>query len=180
MRSLGLALLALLLVTACTEEVLFDFEENLAEEVEAINAFLSTHDIDVDVTESGLRYRLTVPGNGVFADSRDSIIYDFQIYLLDSTFIDSTIEEVLDREGQTRFNTGPAESFVQREIENLNIIYCFKEAFRLASEGTSIQMFVPSHLAYGNRGAFFGLSPGIPSNAILLVQIDMLRVIKRD
>ena len=181
MRNLLMILLVIVFTTACKEEVLFDFEENLAPELAEINAFLDTNNIDADISNSELRYRITEQGNGVFADSRDSIFMNFQMYFLDSVLIDSNIEEVLVRENAERGPTSPFAQFIQTEIEDLSLILCFEEAMSLASEGASIQMFVPSHLAYGSRGANFSpYTPRILPYTPLLVQIDVLRIVKGD
>ncbi len=181
MRNLLMILSLIVFTTACTEEVLFDFEENLASELAEINAFLDTNNIVAEISDSELRYRITEQGNGIFADSRDSIFMNFQMYFLDSALVDSNIEEVLVRENAERGSTDPFVQFIQTEIEDLSLITCFEEGISLTSEGASIQMFVPSHLAYGSRGTNFNfLAPNIPPHTPLLVQIDVLRIVKGD
>lgn len=107
----------------------------------------------VQVTESGLQYKVLQAGSGAnpTADQKVSVIYTGK--LLDGTVFDTSIK------------TGkPAEFFLNRVIPG------WTEGVQLMKPGSKYEFYIPANLAYGPQGS----PPRIPGNSALIFEIEYL------
>ena len=89
----------------------------------------------VQQTESGLQYIIVEPGNGVRAAETDTVWVKYSGSLVDGTVFDESGEDA-----------DPV-SFALDQV-----IAGWSEGMQLIGEGGKIKLFVPSELAYGQRG----------------------------
>lgn len=168
------AVILLIQITSCSEEVLFDFEEILAGELVEINEFIARHNYSVEVHESDVRYQISNEGIGRPIELEDTVYFNYQIYLLDSTLMDTNLEEV-----RAANNLPPIDNMPVRDI-----IYSFSNgrlgflnvAFLLGKEESKIHMLVPSHQAFGGGGRVFAGNRFIPPYTPVLVEIEIVDV----
>jgi len=108
----------------------------------------------VKTLPSGLQYKVLTEGKGAMPKLSDSVKAHYSGKLLDGTEFDSSIKR-----GQ------PA------TFEVSGVIKGWTEALQLMKVGSKWQLFVPSNLAYGERGR-----PSIPPNAVLVFEVELLGI----
>lgn len=109
----------------------------------------------VKVTASGLQYKVITEGKGKKPKADDKVSVHYKGTLLDGTQFDSSYER-----GQ------PAEFPVNGVIQG------WVEALQLMTEGSKWQLFIPSELAYGDRG-----TPNIPPHSVLTFEVELLSIL---
>ena len=109
----------------------------------------------VKVLPSGLQYKEITPGKGKSPTIADNVTTHYRGSLIDGTEFDSSYKR-----GQ------PATFPVS------GVIAGWTEALQLMKEGAKWQLFVPSRLAYGERGAGQVIGP----NATLIFEVELISV----
>ena len=180
MRGLAVIALALVLTTACTEEVIFDFEENLQEELLVIDQFLNENQIPFQQLDNGIRYRFLAEGSGASIDLKDTVRSFYAVYLLDSTLIDSNIREVLDANGATNRGSEVLTDVIETGLDDNWRYQFYNEAYKLSKEGTRLQLFIPSYLAFGTYTRTWGFVNEVPGNTPVMFEVEVTDLIKVD
>ncbi len=109
----------------------------------------------VQTLASGLEYKVMKAGTGKKPLATDMVTVQYRGTLIDGTEFDSSY-----RRGQ------PA------TLQVNGVIPGWKEALQLMQEGAKWQLFIPSALAYGERGA----GPQIGPNATLIFEVELISV----
>ena len=109
----------------------------------------------VKTLPSGLQYKEIVPGAGKSPKATDTVTTHYKGMLIDGTEFDSSYKR-----GQ------PATFQVS------GVIPGWTEALQLMKEGAKWQLFLPSGLAYGERGAGREIGP----NATLVFEVELISV----
>ena len=104
---------------------------------------------------SGLQYKEITPGKGKSPKATDTVTTHYKGTLIDGTEFDSSYKR-----GQ------PATFQVS------GVIPGWTEALQLMKEGAKWQLFVPSNLAYGEKGAGREIGP----NAALIFEVELISV----
>jgi FKBP-type peptidyl-prolyl cis-trans isomerase len=111
----------------------------------------------VVTTASGLQYKIETKGTGKIPTSNDTVACHYRGTLLDGTEFDSSYKR-----GQ------PMDFGVQRVIRG------WTEALLMMPVGSKWKLFIPSELAYGERGSR-GVVP-IPANSVLQFDIELIDI----
>jgi FKBP-type peptidyl-prolyl cis-trans isomerase FklB len=134
-------------------------QQKMREEAAAKNkaegeAFLATNKNNPGVITlpDGLQYKVITNGSGTVPTPNDVVTVNYRGTLIDGTEFDSSIN----RGKPAQFPVG-------------NVIPGWTEALTQMKVGSKWQVFVPSKLAYGERGR-----PGIPPNAVLIFEVELL------
>ena len=90
----------------------------------------------VKTTASGLQYKVITPGKGPMPKDTDTVSVNYRGTLIDGTEFDSS------------YKRGEAVSFPVN-----GVIKGWTEALQMMKVGSKWQLFIPSNLAYGDRGA---------------------------
>ncbi len=109
----------------------------------------------VKTLPSGLQYKVITPGKGKKPQLTDTVTTNYRGTLIDGTEFDSS-----SRHGK------PATFPVN------GVIRGWTEALQLMEEGAKWQLFIPSDLAYGEKGAGQMIGP----NAVLIFEIELISV----
>jgi len=109
----------------------------------------------VVVLPSGLQYKILQQGTGPKPTASDTVTCNYRGTLLDGTEFDSSYK-----------HGAPATFAVGRIIKG------WIEALQLMPTGSKWRIFIPSDLAYGERGS----GPTIGPNATLIYEVELLSV----
>src|SRR3982750_3637183 len=109
----------------------------------------------VKTTASGLQYKVEKEGSGTPPKETDTVVVNYRGTLIDGTEFDSSYKR-----GE------PATFPVNRVIKG------WTEALQLMKPGAKYQLFIPSSLAYGERGAGQTIGP----NATLIFDVELLSI----
>ncbi|GJL82123.1 MAG: peptidyl-prolyl cis-trans isomerase [marine bacterium B5-7] len=109
----------------------------------------------VVTTDSGLQYEILTEGAGDSPKATDTVVVHYRGTLLDGTEFDSSYR----RENPATFALD-------------GIIPGWKEVLQLMNVGAKWKVYIPSELAYGERGAGDTIGP----NEALIFEIELLEV----
>jgi FKBP-type peptidyl-prolyl cis-trans isomerase FklB len=109
----------------------------------------------VKTLPSGLQYKEIAPGTGKSPKATDTVTAHYKGTLIDGTEFDSS------------YKGGQPATF-----QVSGVIPGWTEALQLMKEGAKWKLFVPSNLAYGERGAGREIGP----NATLIFEVELISV----
>ena len=104
---------------------------------------------------SGLQYKIVTPGTGPKPGPTDSVVCNYRGTLIDGTEFDASAK-----------HGGPATFPVNQVIKG------WTEALQLMPVGSKWQLYIPSDLAYGSRGAGGDIGP----NSTLIFDIELVSI----
>ena len=130
-----------------------------AENKKVGTAFLTENKAKAGVitTASGLQYSVEKEGTGAKPTATDRVKVHYTGRLLDGKVLDSSVER------------GPAEFGVTEVIKG------WTEALQLMPVGSKWKLYIPSDLAYGDRGAGQDIKPG----STLVFDVELLDIVKQ-
>ena len=123
-----------------------------AENLERGNKYLellSTLD-GVEVTESGLHYIIIRPGQGALVHPEDTVVLNYKGMFVDGTVFDENTDI---------------------EFQANKVVPGMTEGLTKIAKGGKIRLFIPPHLAYGEKG----VGP-IGPNVLLIFEIEVLDI----
>ena len=125
------------------------------------NAFLEKNKAraGVTTTESGLQYEILTAGTGPMPTAADQVRVHYHGTLIDGKVFDSSV----DRGEPVVFGVG-------------QVIPGWTEALQLMPVGSKWKIYLPSSIAYGERGAGGDIGP----NAALIFEVELLEIVKPD
>ena len=132
-------------------------EKRLAEEQAAIEAELDKLATGFNKTDTGLRYQIIQSGDGKKAQTNTTVSVHYKGQLSDGTVFDSSYK----RNQPIDFTLGVGQ-----------VIPGWDEGIALLKVGDKARFVIPSHLAYGSRGA----GGVIPPNANLIFDVELVGV----
>ncbi len=155
---------------ACSkQEDPFDPFAQFEIDITAINEYLNANNLTAEVDDSGVRYIIDNVGNGVAPKIGERVFVNYEVFLFDGTFIDTSIEQTA--RDNNAFNSQRAYVPFEFVIGGGTVIQGFDLGTRLLTEGGSGTFLIPSVLAYENRG-----TANIPPNASLLFTIELVEI----
>ncbi len=107
-------------------------------------------------TASGLQYQVLVEGDGEKPSPADEVKCHYHGTLIDGTVFDSSVQR-----GEPA--TFPVNGVIQGWVE----------ALQMMTTGSKWRLFVPSDLAYGDRGAGGAIGP----HATLIFDVELLEIV---
>jgi len=132
-------------------------EKRLAEEKAKQEAELEKVAAGFEKTDSGLRYQIIQKGDGVKAEKGKTVSVHYKGQLIDGTVFDSSYK----RNQPIDFPLGVGQ-----------VIPGWDEGIGLLNVGDKARFVIPSHLAYGSRGA----GGVIPPDANLIFDVELMNV----
>jgi FKBP-type peptidyl-prolyl cis-trans isomerase FklB len=109
----------------------------------------------IQTTASGLQYRVVQEGTGATPADTSSVTVHYTGKLIDGTVFDSSLK----RGEPTTFGVN-------------QVIAGWTEGLQLMKEGAKYEFYIPSNLAYGERGA----GGAIPPYATLIFEVELISV----
>ncbi|MBC3757791.1 peptidylprolyl isomerase [Hyunsoonleella sp. SJ7] len=132
-------------------------EKRLAEEKAKQESELEKVATGFEKTDSGLRYQIIQKGEGVKAEKGKTVSVHYKGQLIDGTVFDSSYK----RNEPIDFPLGVGQ-----------VIPGWDEGIGLLNVGDKARLVIPSHLAYGSRGA----GGVIPPDANLIFDVELMDV----
>ncbi len=109
----------------------------------------------VKTLASGLQYRVLTEGKGPIASDSTEVEVHYEGSLIDGTVFDSS------------YKRGTPATFRPNQV-----IKGWKEALTMMPEGSVWNLYIPSDLGYGERGA----GQNIPGNSTLIFKVEVIKV----
>ena len=131
--------------------------EGMGKNLEEGQAFLAENKTKDGVVEtpSGLQYMVLTEGDGSSPSATDRVTVHYEGKLLDGTVFDSSVER------------GEPATFALN-----GVIAGWTEGLQLMAVGSKFRFFIPSNLAYGERGS----RPDIGPNTTLIFEVELLAI----
>jgi FKBP-type peptidyl-prolyl cis-trans isomerase FklB len=144
------------IIAARQKELKEKAEKNLAEG----QAFLEENKKKegVIVLPSGLQYKVLKEGSGKMPIASDTVTVHYRGTLIEGTEFDNS------------FKRGNPSTFKAN-----GVIKGWTEALQLMKEGSKWQLFIPSGLAYGEKGQ----PPRILPNSVLIFEVELISVVNK-
>lgn len=150
-------ILGLTLFVGCKDEEVLSSEQQLALDIELIDNYLLANDIDAQVHESEIRYVVETEGTGESPTLSNSVIAKYEGRFLDGRVFDKNSLGV--------------------NFSLQNLIEAWRIMIPEMKEGGKLTIYVPSTLGYGRIGSG---SQGIPGNAILVFDIELVSLVRSE
>lgn len=134
-------------------------------------AYIAATKAKATTTASGLKYVITQKGTGVKGAAGSTIYFHYAGYLEDGNLFDSSMAKVAKEYGKYDPNRDAQKGYQAFPFEvgkKDGMIPGFIEALDMMTDGEKAIFFLPSNLAYGERGA----GGVIPPNANLIFEIE--------
>ncbi|AWK05082.1 peptidylprolyl isomerase [Flavobacterium crocinum] len=134
-------------------------------------AYFTATKAKATATPSGLKYVITQKGTGVKGAEGSTIYFHYAGYFEDGTLFDSSMAGVAKAYGKydaNRDTQGGYKAFPFTVGKKDGMIPGFIEALDMMTDGEKAIFFLPSNLAYGEKGA----GGVIPPNATLVFEIE--------
>ncbi len=143
-------------------------EEQLKIDEQLIDDYLKENNLTAEKTESGLRYIILKQGNGPKAANGDLAVVDFTGITLDGNMFYTSNRQQAENYGALQ-DSNPYEP-LEFTIGAGQMIRGVDEGVALLNEGSKAKLFVPSPLAYGERGAGADIKP----NQVITFEVELL------
>lgn len=142
------------------EKKLLDNNVNIVkQELELINKYKQDNNLQTTQTKSGLQYVLTHKGDGLPAEAGKRVQVHYTGKFLNGKIFDSSVQQGTPIE----FTLGRGE-----------VIKGWDEGIELLFEGDKAILIIPSHLAYGARGA----GDVIPPHSTIVFDVELIKVLQ--
>lgn len=132
--------------------------ENVTKDIQRYIKLYRKGLLETQTTESGLNYVIHKKGRGLHPKRGHTVQVHYAGYLINGQSFSSSFDL---RRRPARIRLG-----------NNQIIRGWEEGLTLMQSGGSATLFVPPHLAYGEKG----YAPRIPKNAELVIYVELLNV----
>jgi len=154
---LATSLMALTITLNTTPIMAQDASPNASSNLSKGQAFLKDNATKpgVHTTPSGLQYKVITEGHGKSPKATDTVLVHYRGTTIDGTEFDSS------------YKRNEPISFPLN-----GVIPGWTEGVQLMKEGGKIELFIPSNLAYGSRGAGGVIAP----DSTLIFDIELLKV----
>ncbi|MGZ9733949.1 peptidylprolyl isomerase [Flavobacterium sp. GNP002] len=149
------------------------YTEKYGPVVAAKKAYLTTTKATATTTPTGLAYKIIQKGTGVKPANGTTFYFHYAGYFEDGTLFDSSYEDICKNYGKFDANRAAQNGYQAFPFEagkKDGMIPGFIEALENMSFGDKAVVFIPSNLAYGERGA----GGVIPPNTTLVFELEML------
>lgn len=144
--------------------------EQMAIDIEIIDAYLEENGIVAEKSETGIRYVINEMGDGPKPKLGQGVKVNYAGRLLTGEYFDTSMEDVAKAQGLYN-EQRPYQPYPIR-IYNSPVITGWHEGISLLNEGTKATLYLPSPMAYGPRDH----SELIKANSVLVFDVELVEV----
>jgi cyclophilin family peptidyl-prolyl cis-trans isomerase/FKBP-type peptidyl-prolyl cis-trans isomerase len=152
-------------------------EEKIASASAATKPLIDDYTAKTTALPSGLKKLVLSEGTGPKPKAGDSVRVYYEGYYTDGRLFDSDRVEIVEKYGMFNQRRADANAYGPTKMlvsPNAQMIPGFREALASLSIGEKAFFYLPSHLAYGERG-----NRGIPPNTDLTFIVEMVSVVEK-
>ena len=146
-------------------------DQQFQENAKAIDHSLAEHQIAAQMTASGLRYVIDIPGRGIQPRKGDTVKVNYTGSILGGKVFDTSIEDVARQ--NVLYSTKKDYKPLEFQVGAQQVIKGWEEGIELLNKGSKARLFIPSTLAYGEQNIGKGM---IPPNAVLVFEVELVDV----
>lgn len=144
--------------------------QQLPKDIEAINAYLHKHQLQATATASGLRYRVTIPGQGANPQAGDIVSVNYIGRTLEGQVFDTNMVE--EAKKHNLYDARRGYEPMKFTIGQGSMIPGFEEGIKLLNKHAKASLLVPSVLAYRE----LDLSPHIKPHSSLIFDVELVDI----
>jgi len=147
-------------------------EQQLQEDIAAIDKYLQENKIVAQATDSGLRYVIDEPGHGPTPQPGDTVKVSYTGKTLEGKVFDTSLAETAEKHDIHN----PLRTYepIEFKLGEGRVIPGWEEGIRLIKKGGKARLFIPSTLAYGAQAAGTHIKP----NAILMFEVELVNILR--
>lgn len=145
--------------------------KQLDTDIALIDKYLAEKNMVAEKTESGLRYVITKPGVGENGKSGQTVKVNYEGYMLDGQYFDTSIKEIAQAKGVYNPAREPYTPY-EVTIDQSSVMKGWHEALKLLNKGAKATVYIPSTLAYGPQQR----SEVIKPNSILVFDLEVIEL----
>jgi len=152
-------------------------EEKSAAAAVEIKKLLDDYESKAKTLPSGLKVYMITKTDGASLKEGDNVKVNYEGYFKDGQLFDSNVKEVAEQYGKMDQRRADANGYAPMPMpikSDAQMITGFKEAAKLLKVGEKAYFYLPSHLAYGERG----YGPAIAPNTDLIFILEMVEITK--
>lgn len=152
-------------------------EEKTAAASAITKTLIADYQAKTTALPSGLKKHIITKGTGPKPKIGDSVKVYYEGYFIDGRLFDSDRVKIAEDYGvynQRRMDAGMYGPTKMHVSPDAQMIAGFKEAIASLNVGEKAFFYLPSHLAYGERG-----NRGIPPNTDLTFVVEMVEIVKK-
>ena len=145
--------------------------DQLREDRQLIEKYLSENNLEAEQTEDGLYYVIEKAGSGAKPEDGQEVHVNYVLQLLDGKHIDTSLEDVARDNGI--FNERREYKPFSFTLGRRQVIQGWDKGIALLNKGTKARLLIPSGLGYGPNAR-----PGspIPANAVLIFDVELVDI----
>jgi cyclophilin family peptidyl-prolyl cis-trans isomerase len=128
--------------------------------------------------DSGLKIYTITKGNGPKPAAGSTVKMNYEGYFTDGRLFDTSVQSVAERHGMLNEQRAAANAYQPMPMPispDAGMVAGFKETAALMKVGDKVFAYMPSHLAWGERGAGGGF---IPPNADVIFIMEMVGIVE--
>ncbi|MBL4888266.1 MAG: peptidylprolyl isomerase [Flavobacteriaceae bacterium] len=151
-------------------------EEHIAALKSEMMILFADEKTKAEILPSGLQVYFSNKANGQKPTNDDTVLLNYEGYFIDGGLFDSSVLEITDKYGMTDPRRLDANQYGPMPVKyspEVGMIAGFKEAMLKMSVGDKLTAFIPSHLAYGEKGG----GP-IKPNSDLIFRMELVEIQK--
>ena len=151
-------------------------EEKMAAAAKDTKPVLEDYESKCTTLPSGLKKYVIKEGNGVKPKTGQHAMIAYEGYFVDGKLFDSNLEEIAEKYGMLNPRRKEAGAYGPTKMKispDEQMIAGFKEAIASLKVGEKAFFYIPSHLAYGERGR-----GGIKPNTDLTFILEMTEIVQ--
>ena len=150
-------------------------EQEMIEKKQANQQRLEEMKSEAKELESGLRIAFTEEGQGPQPDQGDTVLVNYKGYMANGDLFDTNIEQVAEEAGILNQQRKQMQGYQPMPVvygPDAPMIPGFKEGIQQMNVGDKAVLYIPSDLAYGERG----YPPVIPPSTDLIFEVELVDI----
>ncbi|GJM28638.1 MAG: hypothetical protein DHS20C17_12730 [Cyclobacteriaceae bacterium] len=145
-------------------------KDQMATDIEIIDAYLAKNNIQAQTSKSGMRYTIIEEGSGSKPEVGDKVQVNYTGNVLEGDYFDTSVEDHAREFGL--YNAGRDYEPFEFILGTGGVIHGWDEGIALLNQGTKARLYIPSPMGYGDQQR----SEVITANSILEFEVELVGI----